>query len=1038
MKKLLFYIALFFTIFSYGQIVIPTGGTSTIGNTDSQKLSISNNIVTLENGGTMDLTPYLDNNNVVSGVINGTNLVLTLTGGGTVTIDVTSLVGGGAQNFSSLLAQGNDAGAVKISNLANGTNPQDAVTLSQLNAAISAVSTGASQAISIQNASATEGNNVVFTVSVDGGGAANSNIDFIVDTSDGTATIADADYQVLDGEVGSILSGETSTTITVVSIDDANIEPDENFTITISGSDNAIISNASATGTIINDDASSVENPFFLAANGVTIILKEGNPVGTTGLADNDPSGKTYTAVDNTTLFALDPATDDYTNICTTLVTNLTSLFQGITFNQAIGNWDVSNVTKIDFLFRESTFNQPIQWWDVSNVTSGIQAFRFCPFNQPIGIWDVSNFTSMSAMFQQNNAFNQDIGNWDVGSVNDMFAMFNAASGFNQDLSNWCVSQIATEPDSFENVSGWTLPKPNWGAACTGSSSSVSDGVISFFDTDVNVTEGVESTVTFVVNIGGSISENVTVDYTTSNGSANNGGDYTAQTGTITFTPSISSVNIAVPILDDAVFETTETFDVVLSNIQSNIGASFENSNSTLTATGNIIDNDTPTGNLQNLLSNGTFNDDSEWTLLNGATATGGVLSVPSNGRIQSSPANWSAGYYNIRPQSYYETRRYRLTFEGRCNPCGDNLDIGQRYNVFFEDPLTPSFETYVVEFDGSGSNTGNDLAFGGEGIGDVFELRNMKLEDIADNTAGGAGGVGTPSQLTYVTDFESGTYSYQQWAANGVNPPFKNQWEVDQGDPRTTATSGSPLTSGRDGTGTAIWLGSYNGDITRNEIGKDVLQPFGEAWVGVSIYPQVNVDDSRLFYQLRNLAPGGSSTVNAISLRHDTDTDQWYFSLPISVEFVDATSESLENNPLPNPNGGGDISGWNGAGTGTTSVLVPYNFQAWNDVVIHYKGAFGADYDGPDTSHLVDVFGYDPRSDGFIEIWVNGVKVVDHVGTTLYRYEKRGGEIRFGFTPKIGPYWSGANVPKGDYYYDNYSMYVGPNGSYGIVDPNN
>lgn len=438
---------------------------------------------------------------------------------------------------------------------------------------------------------------------------------------------------------------------------------------------------------------------------------------------------------------------------------------------------------------------------------------------------------------------------------------------------------------------------------------------------------------------------------------------------------------------------------------------------------GNGTTDRTSDGNGDNLLLNGTFENDDEWTLLNGSTAKDGVLTVKSNGRIQSSPANWSAGYYNIRPQTYYETRRYRLTFEGRCNPCGDNLDIGQRYVPVFEDPLTSNFETYLVEFDGSGENTGNDLSFGGEGVGDVFELRNMKLEDIGQNSTADVEGSSSPAQLIFYTDFEPNTYPYQQWGANGESPREQNQWEVDHGSPRTTAHPSSALKTGRDGTGTALWLGSYNGDGSRNEVGKDILQPFGEQWIGMAIYPQTNVDDSRLFYQLRCLAPGGSSTVNAISIRHDVNTDQWYFSLPTDVNSVDQTQESLGT--------------WNGAGTNTESVYVPYKFQEWNDVVIHYKGAFGADYTGPDTSELVDVFGYDPRSDGFIEIWVNGVKVVDHVGTTLYRFEKRGGEIRDGFTPKIGPYWSSSNAPKGDYYYDNYSVWVGPNGTYEDVDPN-
>ena len=48
--------------------------------------------------------------------------------------------------------------------------------------------------------------------------------------------------------------------------------------------------------------------------------------------------------------------------------------YENSTFNQPIGNWDVSNVTNMAYMFRDnsptgSTFNQPIGNWDVSNVT---------------------------------------------------------------------------------------------------------------------------------------------------------------------------------------------------------------------------------------------------------------------------------------------------------------------------------------------------------------------------------------------------------------------------------------------------------------------------------------------------------------------------------------------------------------------------------------------------------------------------------------------------------------------------------------------
>ena len=59
-------------------------------------------------------------------------------------------------------------------------------------------------------------------------------------------------------------------------------------------------------------------------------------------------------------------------------------------------------------------------------------------FNQPIGDWDVSNVTNMSGMFYQTK-FNNDISQWDVSNVRDMSSMFQW-SKFNQDISRWNIN----------------------------------------------------------------------------------------------------------------------------------------------------------------------------------------------------------------------------------------------------------------------------------------------------------------------------------------------------------------------------------------------------------------------------------------------------------------------------------------------------------------------------------------------------------------------------------------------------------------------
>ena len=55
----------------------------------------------------------------------------------------------------------------------------------------------------------------------------------------------------------------------------------------------------------------------------------------------------------------------------------------------------------------------------MSNVTdmSGMFCRYARSFNQDIGNWDVSNVTNMNGMFHRAKSFNQDIGNWDVSNV---------------------------------------------------------------------------------------------------------------------------------------------------------------------------------------------------------------------------------------------------------------------------------------------------------------------------------------------------------------------------------------------------------------------------------------------------------------------------------------------------------------------------------------------------------------------------------------------------------------------------------------------
>ena len=107
---------------------------------------------------------------------------------------------------------------------------------------------------------------------------------------------------------------------------------------------------------------------------------------------------------------------------------------------------------------------------------------------------------------------------------------------------------------------------------------------------DVTVTEGVDAAADFIVTLDPAASVEVTVEYATSDGTGANaavaGEDYAARTGTLTFAPGETKKTVSVPILDDTVQDSGETFTLTLSNPAGG-GAHLENAVATAT-----IDND--------------------------------------------------------------------------------------------------------------------------------------------------------------------------------------------------------------------------------------------------------------------------------------------------------------------------------------------------------------------------------------------------------------------------------------------------------------
>jgi surface protein len=201
--------------------------------------------------------------------------------------------------------------------------------------------------------------------------------------------------------------------------------------------------------TITLNAAKSVTATFiqiaFLDENGVTIRCPNGK-VGDIGLVD----GVEYEVVDRARLIQYRDQGKDLTKVCTSLVTDMSNLFYGKLFNQAIGNWDVSSVTNMASMFFESIFNQDISNWNVGKVTNMSSMFRNTPFSHAVSKWNVSSVRDMNHMFGYSN-FNYDLNEWNVSSVTYMNNMFEG-SKFNKPLSKWHVGNVRSMANMFHET----------------------------------------------------------------------------------------------------------------------------------------------------------------------------------------------------------------------------------------------------------------------------------------------------------------------------------------------------------------------------------------------------------------------------------------------------------------------------------------------------------------------------------------------------------------------------------------------------------
>ncbi len=242
---------------------------------------------------------------------------------------------------------------------------------------------------------------------------------------------------------------------------------------------------------------------------------------------------------------------------------------------------------------------------------------------------------------------------------------------------------------------------------------------------------------TFTITLSGAISEEVTVNYSTANGTAAAPGDYTAVTlATATFAPGTTTQTVNISVVDDALDEPTENFFVNLSNA---VNATILDGQ----GVGTITDNDPATATLSI--------DDAPAVTEGAGPATFTVtLSAPSGQTVtvDYATANGTA----TAPADYTAVATTTLTFAPGATTQTVNVSV-------VDDAVDEPSENFFVNL----SNATNASILDGQGVGTINDndpaTATLSINDAPAVTEGAGPSTFTvtlsaPSAQTVTVDY--------------------------------------------------------------------------------------------------------------------------------------------------------------------------------------------------------------------------------------------------------------------------------------------
>ena len=449
------------------------------------------------------------------------------------------------------------------------TNPQGGAILGPVNDATLTINDVALPQFQFSASSypVNEGNAATVTVTLSGGGSGTVSVDYA--TSDGTAS-SSSDYNSASGTLN-FPPGVTSQSFTVTTLSDANAETNETVNLALSNPQGGAALGSPNTSVVDISDIAPLPQvqfsaPSFTVAEGasatVTAILSfaSSTPV-QVSFATSDGSanaGTDYIAASGTLTF--NPG-----------VTSQTFSVNILSDNNVEGSETANLILSNPQGALLGTATSVLNITDV--VTQPQVRFSAAAFSVVEG-GGVTITTTLSGASP--NTVSVDFASSD-GSAN-AGSDYTAVSGtltFNPGVTTqtFTVNTLADATREGDETFSLTLSNPQGGAVLGSPTAAVvtigdsgSQPQIQFSTANYTIDEGGLATIT--ASLSGASANVISVNFSTSDGSASAGSDYSGSNGTLTFNPGVTTQTFTVNTLADTSSEGDETVNLALSNPQ--------------------------------------------------------------------------------------------------------------------------------------------------------------------------------------------------------------------------------------------------------------------------------------------------------------------------------------------------------------------------------------------------------------------------------------------------------------------------------------